>query len=560
MAELILNGETKSITAEELQSKSITKIIMSNNAKLSVTTKLRADIEVDITDSDIGLTCVSSTYAYGPYGSIKDSIIRTLSNDIQFPVHNTLIIDNCQFYRKNANITTVHDLRKIIGAQYTKGKLILKNLHDVWLHSSYYNYAGLIELENCSDLRLSGCRARVTDDFLNQLALSHYVYLMPTRLNGGEYGYDPIELIKARSAVDTKLACVFYTSLTGTDEGYETISDPKYPSNELITEEWLQERNDQLRSDYMPERIHHDGGRIFKISGSLACIPVQCFIQDNDNFLYSVNSSEPKYHYPVSVWRDGNFRRCAMSTKTAKLKLQLAPNYQCKVSKIIDMDFNSSTEIFRSGNLFKFIEIEGYMGDSINFLSIVPIPTAFVNGSIKVVTGDAVKHIDGDIVVQCPYFIELGESVLIQAVAREVIDGTIICAVNAEYNIDGEVIVEQVSESIVNGSIDIKATQIYDLNGDLGCAQPVTDDISFEGSLIVPGLIKVITGEVNVQPIVSTELVGTLIINQETFDLDGELTVIVPVYKDIDGAITLNIARAEINCWFEILDEGGGWI
>ena len=68
MAELILNGETKSITAEELQSQSITKIIMSNNATLSITTKLRADIEVDITDSDIGLTCDSSAYAYGPYG------------------------------------------------------------------------------------------------------------------------------------------------------------------------------------------------------------------------------------------------------------------------------------------------------------------------------------------------------------------------------------------------------------------------------------------------------------------------------------------------------------
>lgn len=552
MAELILNGETKSITAEELQSQSITKIIMSNNAALSITTKLCADIEVDITDSDIRLTCDSSTYAYGPYGLIKDSIIRTLSYDFQFPVHNTLIIDNCQFYnKKSANITTDKNFDKIIGAQDTKDKLILKNLHDVWLHSSYYSYTGLLELENCSRLHLSGCRARVTDDFLNQLARSNYVYLMPTLLDDGEYGYSPLEISKARSAVDTKLTNIFYSSLTGTDEGYVNISDPKYPSNELITEEWL-----QFNIRYMPKKIHHDGGRVFKISGSLACIPVQCFIQDNDNFLDGIHSSEPKYHYPVSYWRHGDFRRCAMSTKTTKLKLQLAPNYQCKVSKIIDMDFNSSTEIFRSGNLFKFIEIEGYMGDSINSLSIVPIPTAFVDGSIKVVTGDTVKYIDGDIVVQCPYFIELDESVLIQAVAREDIDGTIICAVHVEHTINGEVIIKQVSESIVNGSIDIKAMQIYDLNGDLGCAQPVTDDISFEGSLIVPGLIKVITGEVNVQPIVSAELVGTLIINQETLDLDGALTVIVPVYKDIDGAITLNIALAEMNCWFEILDEG----
>jgi hypothetical protein len=458
------------------------------------------------------------------------------------------------------NITSSHNFRKTIGAQYARDKLILKNLHDVWLHSMYFNYAGLIELENCSGLHLSGCRAKVTDDFLNQLALSNFVYLMPTLLDDGEYGYSSPEISKARSAVGTKLSHVFYTSMTGTDEEGQSISDPKYPSDELITEEWLQDRNDQLRSDYMPERIHHDGGRVFKISGPLACIPVQCFIQDNDNFFYGVHSSEPKYNYPIPPWRSGNFRRCAMSTKTTKLKLQLAPNYQCKVSKIIDMDFNSSTEIFRSGNLFKFIEIEGYMGDSINSLSIVPIPTAFVDGSIKVVTGDAFKDIDGDIIVQCPYFIELDESVLIQAVAREDIDGTIICAVNIEHDIDGDVTVKQVSESIVNGSIDIKAIQIYDLNGEIGCAQPVTDDISFEGSLIVPGLIKVITGEVNVQPIVSAELVGTLIINQETLDLDGALTVIVPVYKDIDGAITLNIARAEMDCWFEILDEGGGWI
>ena len=559
MAELILNGETKSITAEELQTQSITKIIMSNNAKLSVTTELRKDIEVDIADSDIGLTCTTFSYAYGVYGSIKDSIIRTLNSDLQFPVHNTLIIDNCQFYQKNVNITSNHNFRKTIGAQYARDKLVLKNLHDVWLHSMYFNYAGLIELENCSGLHLSGCRAKVTDDFLNQLALSNYVYLMPTLLDDGEYGYSSPEISKARSAVGTKLSHVFYTSMTDDEEG-QSISDPKYPSDELITEEWLQDRNDQLRSDYMPDRIHHDGGRVFKISGPLACIPVQCFIQDNDNFFYGVHSSEPRYRYPTPPWRSGNFRRCAMSTKTAKLKLQLAPNYQCKVSKIIDMDFNSSTEIFRSGNLFKFIEIEGYMGDSINFLSIVPIPTAFVDGSIKVVTGDAFEDIDGDIVVQCPYFIELDESVLIQAVAREDIDGTIICAVYAEHTINGEVTVKQVSESIVNGSIDIKAIQIYDLTGEIGCAQPVTDDISFEGSLIVPGLIKVITGEVNVQPIVSAELVGTLIINQETFVLDGALTVIVPVYKDIDGAITLNIARAEMDCWFEILDEGGGWI
>ena len=197
----------------------------------------------------------------------------------------------------------------------------------------------------------------------------------------------------------------------------------------------------------MPERIHHDGGRVFTISGSLACIPVQCFIKDNDNFLDSVYSSEPDYNYPVSSWRNGS-RRCAMSTNTAKLKLQLAPNYQCKVSKIIDTDFNSGTEIFRSGNLFQFVEIEGYMGDSINSLSIVPIPTAFIDGSVKAVTGDAFEYIDGDI----------------------------ICAVNAEHSIDGEVI------------------------------------------------------------------------------------VLAPVYTDIDGDITLNIARAEMECWFEVFDEGGGWI
>ena len=559
MAELILNGETKSITAEELQSQSITKIIMSNNATLSITTKLRANIEVDITDSDIRLTCDPSIYAYGLEGSIKDSIIRTLSNDIQFPAHNTLIIDNCQFYnKKSANITTDENYYKIIGAQ-SKGKLILKNLHDVWLQSSYYNYgAGLLELENCSRLCLTGCRARVTDDFLNQLARSSYVYLMPTLLDDGEYGYSPLEISKARSAVGIKLANIFYTSLTETNQGY--VSDRKYPSNELITEEWLQYYTEQLILN-MPNKIHHDGGRVFKISGSLACIPVQCFIQDNDNFLdvHAIHSSEPRCNYPISPWRNGDFRRCAMSTKTTKLKLQLAPNYQCKVSKIIDMDFNSSTEIFRSGNLFKFIEIEGYMGDSINSLSIVPIPTAFVDGSIKVVTGDT-KYIDGDIVVQCPYFIELDGSILIQAVAREDIDGTIICAVNAEHTINGDITVKQASESTVNDSIDIKAIQIYDLNGDLGCAQPVTDDISFEGSLIVSGLIKVMTGEVNVQPTVSVELAGTLIINQETLDLDGALTVIAPAYKDIDGAITLNIARAEMDCWFEILDEGGGWI
>lgn len=560
MAELIINGETKSITAEELQSQSITKIIMSNNAQLSITTELCEDVEVDIMDSDIGLTYASSPDAYGIYGSIKDSIIRALSDKLQFPVHNTLIIDNCQFYKNDADITSDEDFKKAIGAQYANDKLVLKNLHDVWLNSKYFNYAGLIELENCSGIYLSGCRARVTDDFLNQLALSNYVYLMPTLLEDGEYGYDALELSKARSAVGTKLTHVFYTSLTEADEGGTSISDPKYPSDELITEEWLQEKDDELHPDYMPERIHHDGGRVFTISGSLACIPVQCFIKDNDNFLDSVYLSELNCNYPVSSWRNGNSRRCAMSTNTAKLKLQLAPNYQCEVSKIIDTDFNSSTEIFRSGNLFKFVEIEGYMGDSINSLSIVAIPTAFIDGSVKAVTGDAVIHIDGDIIVQRPYFIELDESVLIQAVAREDIDGTIICAVNAKHIIDGEVIVEQVSESIVNGSIDIKAIQIYDLNGDLGCAQPVTNDISFEGSLIVPGLMKIITGEVNVQPVVSAELVGTLIINQETLDLDGALTVVVPIYKDIDGTITLNIARAEINGWFEIPNEGGGWI
>ena len=459
MAELILNGETKSITAEELQSQSITKIIMSNDAKLSITTELCEDIEVDITDSDIGLTYASSSDAYGFYGSIKDSIIRALSDKLQFPVHNTLIIDNCQFYKNDVDITSNEDFKKTIGAQYANDKLVLKNLHDVWLNSKYFNYAGLIELENCSGIYLSGCRARVTDDFLNQLALSNYVYLMPTLLEDGEYGYDALELSKARNAVSTKLTHVFYTSLT---EGGTSISDPKYPSDELITEEWLQEKDDELHPDYMPERIHHDGGRVFTISGSLACIPVQCFIKDNDNFLDSVYSSESNYNYPVSSWRNGNSRRCAMSTNTAKLKLQLAPNYQCEVSKIIDTDFNSSTEIFRSGNLFKFVEIEGYMGDSINSLSIVSIPTAFI---------------------------------------------------------DGEVIVKQVS-----------------------------------------GLMKIITGEVNVQPVASAELVGTVIINQEAFELDGDLIVMAQVYKDIDGAITLNIARAEMECWFEVFDEGGGWI
>ena len=447
MAELILNGETKSITAEELQSQSITKIIMSNNAQLSITTEVCEDIEVDIMDSDIGLTCVSSPDAYGFYGSIKDSIIRALSDVLQFPVHNTLIIDNCQFYKNDVDITSDENFRKTIGAQYANDKLVLKNLHNVWLNSKYFNYAGLIELENCSGIYLSGCRARVTDDFLNQLALSNYVYLMPTLLEDGEYGYDALELSKARSAVGTKLTHVFYTSLTWSDEGSTSISDPKYPSDELITEEWLQEKDDELHPDYMPERIHHDGGRVFTISGSLACIPVQCFIKDNDNFLDSVYSSEPDYNYPVSSWRNGS-RRCAMSTNTAKLKLQLAPNYQCEVSKIIDTDFNSSTEIFRSGNFFEFVEIEGYMGDSINSLSITPVPTAFIDGSVKAVTGDAFEYIDGDI----------------------------ICAVNAEHSIDGEVI------------------------------------------------------------------------------------VLAPVYTDIDGDITLNIARAEMECWFEVFDEGGGWI
>ena len=76
----------------------------------------------------------------------------------------------------------------------------------------------------------------------------------------------------------------------------------------------------------------------------------------------------------------------------------------------------------------------------------------------------------------------------------------------------------------------------------------------------VSGLMKIITGEVNVQPVASAELVGTVIINQEAFDLDGDLIVMAPIYKDIDGAITLNIARAEMDCWLEVFDEGGGWI
>ena len=105
-------------------------------------------------------------------------------------------------------------------------------------------------------------------------------------------------------------------------------------------------------------------------------------------------------------------------TKKTKLKLQLAPNYFCRVEKIIDPNFNSVSETYESGNSFKFIEIEGYMGDSLNSLEVMAKPTKFINGSVTINQESA--FIDGSLVVITPVSATIEGSIFLSIARAEI--------------------------------------------------------------------------------------------------------------------------------------------
>ena len=297
-------------------------------------------------------------------------------------------------------------------------------------HTSINTYQALVELENCTDITLSSCRSDLSNNFLDQIKSVHNLYLAPKSLGNNKYGYTKEDINKARAVVqktneDTnyKIHRLSYSSYTGYADGCKQVQDVLYPFDELIAEEWNADSTGDLDIGSLPKRIYHTGGRIFKIKDPTgkACLPVQCFISNSDNFDPGYASGDGgwgTYIYKVSPWRRFGRRGTMSPTKKTKLKLQLAPNYFCRVKKIIDTNFNSVSETYESGNSFKFIEIEGYMGDSLNSLDVMAKPTKFINGSVTINQESA--FIDGSLVVITPVSATIEGSIFLSIARAEI--------------------------------------------------------------------------------------------------------------------------------------------
>lgn len=439
MAILVLNGETKSISASELESQNIGDIIMSNGSDLTITTKLTRyqDIRVNITDSKLRYTPCTYNTDGGFSGVIKDSdVYSTTAYSFWINVPATLIIDNCHFYglkyiNHGYNYVLIdNESNKRICPRYETSLLILKNLHNMYFHTYAATKQSLVKLENCTDITLTSCRSDLSNNFLDQIKSVHNLYLVPKSLGNNKYGYTKEDINKARAVVrktneDTnyKIHHFSYSSYTGDADGYVQVQDVLYPFDELIAEEWNADSYDELDIFSLPERIYHTGGRIFKIKDPTgkACLPVQCFISNSDNFDPGYASDDGgwgTYFYKISPWRRFRRRGTMSPTKKTKLKLQLAPNYFCRVKKIIDTNFNSVSETYESGNSFKFIEIEGYMGDSLNSLDIMAKPIKFINGSVTINQESA--FIDGSLVVITPVSATIKGSIFLPIARAEI--------------------------------------------------------------------------------------------------------------------------------------------
>ena len=438
MAKLVLNGETKSISASELESQNIGEIIMSNGSDLTITTKLTRyqDIRVNITDSKLRYTPGEYNTDGGFYGVIKDSdIYSTTAYSFQINVPGTLIIDNCHFYglkyiNQGYSYALIdNESNKMICPRDETDRLILKNLHNMNFHTYAATKQSLVELENCTDITLSGCRSDLSNNFLDQIKRVNHLYLAPKSLGNNKYGYTKEDINKARAVVrktneDTnyKIHRLSYSSYTGYADGCKEVQDVLYPFDELIAEEWNTDSSHKISQiSPLPKRIYHTGGRIFKIKDPMgkACLPVQCFISNSDNFDPGYETNVWGTHiYKASPWRYYGRQGTMSPIKKTKLKLQLAPNYFCRVEKIIDPNFNSVSETYESGNSFKFIEIEGYMGDSLNSLKVMAKPTKFINGSVTINQESA--FIDGSLVVITPVSATIEGSIFLSIARAEI--------------------------------------------------------------------------------------------------------------------------------------------
>lgn len=128
---------------------------------------------------------------------------------------------------------------------------------------------------------------------------------------------------------------------------------------------------------------------------------------------------------------------------------------------------------------------------------------------------------------------DISGSIGVPLITAHDFDGTInIATLTQETNIYGIITTMPVIRVNIDGSMDIQSMVTQELNGTANIVIPAPD-VSIEGSIVILGIQKYITGKISIPSVNITEIDGMAVIKHQ-------------VEKEFDGEITVNICRAEI--------------
>ena len=222
-----------------------------------------------------------------------------------------------------------------------------------------------------------------------------------------------------------------------------------------------------------------------------------------------------------------------LSGKMVTSEITLLPNTYFLIRTInSDMKIKSIKEVTGfHGKTIKVTGMEPFM-----LLSVAGTKCHDIDGVVEVDRTGSEAFIDGSITVKLLSTVD--------------IDGSIAIRQEIRTDIIGEVAINRV-ESFIDGDVSIKAVIEAIMDGTVSDAVP-SPEAGIDGDIIIAGIEKIITGTVNVQPIVSITVTGEIAVNLIDYDLDGSFQLAQAVSADIIGDIDVRVCRVEILGYFEI--------
>ena len=239
--------------------------------------------------------------------------------------------------------------------------------------------------------------------------------------------------------------------------------------------------------------------------------------------LYSQIGSEPTpFSFAVNE---------PLLTQKGTINIKLAPQ-SVLTAEIIDESFERSVISFENfSNDIVFKSFESFVGDSIVSMYLDNMAQLDLIGRLVIITDSFLFDLDGTIDIANP-------------ISSEFTGQMVVVWYDVSTEIVGQIVINQF-EYMLDGQVEIAVPIEHTLVGSSGIAVPAPIH-EMDGDVRVSGLVKFIEGTVEVQPTITAEIVGSFDINMEEFILDGDVTIVLPLFTELAGSITVLCVRAEI--------------